>query len=659
MFFQIKEIVLWPRGADKPPRRVKFQLGKVNVISGASRTGKSAVIPIIDYCLGSGSCSIPVNTIRKNCEWFGVVIATSQGEKLLARREPGAQRSTEDMFIMEATSIAELPLSVTKNTSADAIRRLLDELAGLTNLDFSGGDESATGFGGRPSFRDLAAFTFQPQNVVANPDVLFFKTNTYEHREKLRKIFPYVLGAVTPSLMAMQFELRRTQQELRRKERELKQAREVSAQWLADLKAKFSEAQELGLTTRTDVEPSRDQMIELLSEIVSRTDLTLAVTTNTITDAMQELGSLEGEERTVSRELTVLRHRLEEMNRMRRGADAYQGALIVQRDRLQLSKWISSHAGHGSDCPVCGSHTESSQRKLTHLAERLKEVEVEVGVDTEVPAAFERELQRVTTEVDVTSERLKSVQIRRRALSSRSDEARSRQYSAKKAERFVGNLEAALDLHRRLGSDAELVEEVSRLTELELDLRAKLRGQDIDARKRRALQNVNTNAARLLPLLDAERPEDPVSLEVDDLTVKVIGLDRADYLSEIGSGSNWLSYHLAVLLGLHQFFLSQTKSPIPAFLVLDQPSQVYFPTKVVDRDGDQVDDDPQLTRDEDVEAVRKAFQVLGQVVNAAQGKLQVLVLDHASKEVWGDVEGVVGVEDWRGGTKLVPMEWMQ
>lgn len=329
MFLQIKEIVLWPRGSNWVPRRVRFELGKVNVISGASRTGKSAVIPIIDYCLGSGSCSIPVNTIRKHCEWFGVVISTSQGEKLLARREPGAQRCTDDMFIFEAASIDEIPHTVTKNTTADAVRRHLDELAGLTNLDFSGGDEAAGGFDGRPSFRDLAAFTFQPQNVVANPDVLFFKTNTYEHREKLRKTFPYVLGAVTPSLMATQFELRRIQQELRRKERELKQARDVSAQWLADLKAKFSEAQELGLMAGTDREFSRDQMIEALSEIVSRTDLTLAVTTNTISDALQELGALEAEERVVSRELTVLRHRFEEMNRMRRGADAYQGALAV------------------------------------------------------------------------------------------------------------------------------------------------------------------------------------------------------------------------------------------------------------------------------------------------------------------------------------------
>lgn len=220
MFLQIREIVLWPRDTSFPPRRVAFELGKVNVISGASRTGKSAVIPIIDYCLGAGTCSIPVNTIRKYCEWFGIVIATAQGDKLLARREPGAQRITDDMFLMEADRITEAPHRIVKNTNADAVKRLLDELAGLSKLDFSAGDD-ATGFDGRPSFRDLAAFTFQPQNVVANPDVLFFKANTYEHREKLRKIFPYVLGAVTPALMAKAFELGRTRQELRRKEREL------------------------------------------------------------------------------------------------------------------------------------------------------------------------------------------------------------------------------------------------------------------------------------------------------------------------------------------------------------------------------------------------------------------------------------------------------
>jgi hypothetical protein len=659
MYLQIREIVLWPRNPNFEPRRLQFQLGKVNIISGASRTGKSAVIPIIDYCLGAGTCSIPVKTIRKYCEWFGVVVATAQGDKLLARREPGAQRSTDDMYLLEAERILDIPRRIAKNTNADAVKRLLDELAGLSKLDFSGGEES-TGFDGRPSFRDLAAFTFQPQNVVANPDVLFFKANTYEHREKLRKIFPYVLGAVTPTLMAKQFELGRARQELRRKERELKDAQEVSARWLADLKAKFSEAQELGLAAKPEQELSRGQMIERLEEVVARTDLTLSVSTSTISDALRELSGLEVEEREVSRELTTLRHRLSEMNRMRVGVDQYQDALALQRGRLQLSNWLVSHTDDGADCPMCGSHTDSAKRKLAVLSERLREVEAEAGVDKEVPAAFDRELQRVTEEVGQTTERLRSVQIRKRALAGRSDEARQRQFAAQRAERFVGNLESALDLHRRLGSDSELVDEVVRLKELVRQLEAELREQDVEARKRRALHAISNNAGRLLPHLDVESPNDPISLEINDLTIKVRGTERDDYLSEIGSGSNWLSYHLAVLLALHQFFLSQRRGPVPAFLVLDQPSQVYFPKRIVARpEDDEVEEveEPQL-RDEDVDAVRQAFEVMGRVALDAKGGLQLIVLDHASRDVWGDIDGVVGLPEWRNGVKLVPMAWL-
>lgn len=656
MFFQIRTILLWPRNPNFKPRRLRFDLGKVNVISGASRTGKSAVIPIIDYCLGASTCSIPVNTIRKHCEWFGVIVATAQGDKLLARREPGAQRNTDDMFLMEADTIDDVPHRIVKNTNADAVKQLLNDLAALSKLDFSGGDES-TGFDGRPSFRDLAAFTFQPQNIVANPDVLFFKTNTYEHREKLRKIFPYVLGAVTPGLMAKQFELQRVKSELRRKERELKEAQEVSARWLADLTAKFSEAQELGLTPKPEQPPTRGQMIELLEEVVARTDLTITVSTATISEALSELNGLEAEEREVSRELTTLRHRLEEMNRMRVGGNQYDAAIGLQRGRLQLSSWLVGHTDGQADCPMCGSHTASARIKLEALSARLQEVEAEAGVDKEVPAAFDRELQRVTAEVGVTTERLRSVQIRKRALSGRSKEASERQFAAKKAERFVGNLEAALDLHRRLGSDSGLVDEVAKLREIAKALEAELKEQDVETRKRRALNAVNNLAGRLLPFLDVENADDPISLEISDLTIKVRGADRDDYLSEIGSGSNWLSYHLAMLLALHQFYLSQKHSPVPGFLILDQPSQVYFPKNLVRR-PDEEEQELRL-RDEDIDAVRKVFEVLGKVVTKAEGKLQVIVLDHASRDVWGQIPGVVGLNEWRDGIKLVPMRWLE
>ena len=87
MRFQILELVLWPRQSGEP-QKVKFRPGVVNVISGASKTGKSAVIPIIDYCLGADKCTIPVGVIRSHCSWFGVVVETDQGQKLFARSEP-------------------------------------------------------------------------------------------------------------------------------------------------------------------------------------------------------------------------------------------------------------------------------------------------------------------------------------------------------------------------------------------------------------------------------------------------------------------------------------------------------------------------------------------------------------------------------------------
>lgn len=657
MFFQIKELILWPRNRSFQPRRLRFHLGKVNVISGASRTGKSAVIPIIDYCLGSNSCGIPVQTIRDSCAWFGVIVATGNGEKLFARREPGGQRTTDDMYVYEDSLIEEIPNEIIKNTGADKVRRTIDELSGLSNLDFSSG-EGQSAFDARPSFRDLNAFVFQPQNVVANPDVLFFKTNTYEHREKLRKIFPYILNAITPALLAKQHELSRLQRELNRKERELKEVEHVSAQWVAELRTKVTEARELGLIpSQLAGDMGREQMIALLDNIVRKTDLTIQVSTATISESVRELSELDKEETEVSHTLTGLRRRLIDMNRVRESASGYHDALRIQRDRLQLADWLVRHREGGEHCPVCGGNFGTSDEALKQLHVALKGIEEAAGDTDDVPAAFDRELQRVQEEVNQTSERLKAIQVRRDALIGRSGEARSRQYQAQKAERFVGNLENALELQRRIGRDAGMKAEIEALRVRVQALLGELRAEDIEGRKRRALQIVNANAGRLLPGLDAERPDAPISLEPDDLTVRVIGQDRVDLLSEIGSGSNWLSYHIAVMLGLQQFFLSLEHTPVPSFLILDQPSQVYFPKKSVTRDNENVEE-PAFTNDEDIEAVQKAFKVMGEVVGRSEGQLQIIVLDHADSSVWGNIPNIVEVEEWRNGRTLVPAEWL-
>jgi hypothetical protein len=199
MRLEINKVILWPRREGHAPRVVEFQAGKVNVISGASQTGKSALIPIVDYCLGSDRCAIPVGTIREACSWLGVLITTSQGQALLARREPGLQASTDDMFISEGKKV-EIPEAILDSNAARSfVKSYFDELAGLTALPLI---EGGTNHQGRPSFRDLAAFNFQPQNIIANPQVLFFKTDSTEHREKLKNVMPYALGITTPDVIA-------------------------------------------------------------------------------------------------------------------------------------------------------------------------------------------------------------------------------------------------------------------------------------------------------------------------------------------------------------------------------------------------------------------------------------------------------------------------
>ncbi|WP_324664243.1 DUF3732 domain-containing protein [Dehalococcoides mccartyi] len=657
MYFQIKEIILWPKNKAFEPRRLSFELGKVNVITGTSKTGKSAIIPIIDYCLGADKCRIPVKTIRNSCEWFGVVVQTSSGQKLFARREPGSQQATGDMFISDAMNVV-IPRQIeSKNANVEGVKKSLDELAGLTALDFDEGD-TGSGFKKRPSFRDLGAFIYQPQNIVANPDVLFFKTETYEHREKLRTIFPYVLNAITSEQLAKRHELADLKKELRRKENELTNVRQVSERWISEIKASVSEAKELGFIEQTiKPEASRDELVDLLTQVVHSATDKVRVTKETVSEAVEELVALQTEESAASMGLSLLRKRLTEMSALKESTIHYKDALQTQRDRLKVSEWVRSAHDRDHNCPLCGNQLTKATSNLEAIEKALKGIEEEAGQFGTIPAAFDREFERVRGEISLLTEKLRGIQIRRDALERRSDEAKSRQYDSLKASRFVGNLEQSLQTYSQVGTDGELEEEVHELSDRVSVLEKQISEAEIDAKTKRALNAVNFNAGKFLPGMDVERPNDPLSLSIDDLTIRIVGVDREDYLWEIGSGSNWLSYHIALTLGLQQYFLNLSRSPVPSFVAYDQPSQVYFPKKLAMRE-DEPTIDPEW-KDEDIDAVRKVFNVFSSAVQANKGNLQIIVLDHASENVWGGIDNVHCVEEWRNGIKLVPINWLQ
>lgn len=659
MQLQIREIVLWAKREGHEPRRVKFEPGKLNIITGWSKTGKSAVIPIIDYCLGSDTCAIPVKTIRDATAWFGIVVETEFGQYLFARREPGGSKSTNEMVMLEGPSVT-VPdnIGALTRTNVRAVKDTLDNLAGLSHLDIDVGDQTAPGRSrGRPSFRDMMAFTFQPQNVVANPDVLFYKADTTEHREKLKAIFPYVLGAITPEILAVQHDAQRIRQELTRKEREFERLRQASLRWSAEVDSRIAVARELGLL-RFDPPSlvSLTEKINLLREIVAGAEDIGSVTRDQVVGAAAEASNLAEEEAHLSSKLTLLKRRYADMTSLRRTSSEVHRALSVKRDRLKISEWIRDLQIEEYSCPMCGSQPVETSEKVETLHRALRRTEREVSEFAAMPAAFDREYSRVQAEIDQTTEQLTAIRIRRRAAENWTNENRERQYSMTAASRYVGALEEALSRYDEIGQDGELALEIDGLRTRLAELEDRLQKADVANALNRVRRRFTGYASRVIPGLDAENPEDPIHLHTGDLTIKVTGKGRENYLWEIGSGANWLAYHLTTSIALHQLFLERPDSPVPSFVVYDQPSQVYFPNRPRPR-GDEKEGEEAKYRDEDIEAVTKIFRTLSDAVIARKGRWQAIVLDHAAEEIWGGLPAIHVVDEWRG-RKLVPESWL-
>jgi hypothetical protein len=651
MELQILEVILWPKNS-APPRRLKFFPGKVNIISGASKTGKSAVVPIIDYCLCSSKCSIPVGVIREACSWFGILIQTKEGKKLLARREPGDNIQSSDMFILEGTQI-ELPLTIGgKNSNVEAIKEMLNGLSGLSNQGFDPASDS--GFKSRAGFRDLMAFTFQPQNIVANPDVLFYGSDTTAHREKLKTIFSYVLGATTAEMLSAEWELASLNKEYRRKNAEHKALTDASSRWRNEVKSWFEMARGLGLTGPNESAPADwNQALNRLKGIAEKTSSDALQTKEHIENSLVELERLRTVESQQASVVAENKQRLDGILSLKASAGFYVEANGVQRKRLALSAWLKSISTESTENPLKITGLQTSD-ELTLLCNALSSVEEKARSVPQVTESLERELLAARNEMKDSLEQLNLTRARIREIEGANKSARARSANLSSIDRFLGGLENGISTYEKVDSDKSLKEELVKLKAQIDRLSGLVDPADRRERTKVVLQKIEAICSQLTPKLDAEWPDARIRLSIKELTVRVVRATRTDFLWEVGSGANWLAYHVAMTIALQKLFMQTLDHPVPHLLVYDQPSQVYFPKRVIV----EADKPSELLKDEDREAVRKVFALLSQEVVSASGKLQVVVLDHADDEIWSGLANTVLVEEWREGRKLVPMDWI-
>src|SRR4051812_39380096 len=74
-------------------REIALEPNAMNIITGASGTGKSTLIKAIDYCLGSSKCELPAH-VRRRCVAVGVKWTSGDVEMIIGRIVPPVGQAT-------------------------------------------------------------------------------------------------------------------------------------------------------------------------------------------------------------------------------------------------------------------------------------------------------------------------------------------------------------------------------------------------------------------------------------------------------------------------------------------------------------------------------------------------------------------------------------
>lgn len=655
MRFQIEKLIIWPKVSKFNPQIVTFKTGMVNVITGSSRSGKSAIIPIIDYCLASSDCFIPIDTIRDCASWYGIVIETEADQMLIARRVPEGSKVSNEYMVLRGKNIDIPSYDLIPNETTEGVKNILNAIAHVPYFRLSG-QEDPRPYQERLGFRDMMALVFQSQEIVANQNIIFYKTHAHQHRERLKNWFPYILGAENTKILAARQRLEIVQKNIAQLNKEIDKAGKVSQLWFANMVGNLQIAKEYGLIATNTTYLNQSELLEAARHIASQDPNNSQATFVTLQTATNNFLQLEENDEILSDEISLLKKRLIDIKRLKKGLIGYGEAIRKRVDRLQISDWLHEISSKSSDCPLCGSVDHNNANiELQKISSSFKVIEDEALRTSQIPTSFEREEEAIKSQLEVA---LAS----RKALNSRLDKAladnkvaQEQFQSRKNLYIFLGHFRASLETFESLSAGGDIDEQLAKLLLEEQDLLKSVDQIGVKRRIESTLKVIMQSMLSHLKTLDVEEKYriTPPKFSVNDLGILVLSNDgHWHFLAEVGSASNWVSFHIALMCAFQEYFLKIEDSCVPSFVIFDQPSQVYFPkTK---RTGEK--EDPKY-EDEDVGAVKGIFKTLVNSVEKNKGSWQSIVLDHADSDIYGDIEGVYEVDEWREGKKLIPIEW--
>lgn len=650
---------------------VYFKEG-LNIVTGKSSTGKSALIEIFDYCFGSDEYTVPKGVITDSAAVYYIFIKIDEQNIVMARRPDINNKAFFRREEHYSTEIINADYFVT-NLYID-IERYKKFITGFF-LDIDDVDVSLTAKSNRkfnrkaptPSIRSFTSFMLQHQNLVANKHALFYRFDEKEKRDQVIEHTKIFLGLVDQEFFIQSQEKERLTLELNKLLREKENNTRVSTKQKQRLSPVLNQLYALmgfenePISLNVILLNPRDAKEKLDKIIVpEKINYNSNATTEFYNNLKKQLNLKVSELRKLQRQASSIAKNIEEEKRL-----FVNGSKLKWKDKIQVASSV---------CPFC--HTQNNE--LLHSAKKLQDAITKVVHNLShikpIKAKFESSLVEVKRKIEELKNEITPLNEQILVI-----ETSEKQISAQKSlYENILIIKARLFMLLEgisLGDDIELDKNIKTVKNDIYKIDEKLKGYDIKKGIENANAKVNNYMNTIGKNFEFEESYKPINLHFSFETFDLYHLTEKNekiYLRSMGSGANWLYSHISLFLALHRFFAELgNQCSIPSILFLDQPTQVYFPNfrrdesvtfneaKAAER-SDRGKNERDL--DDDIKAVENLFSQLSSYCNEikiANGfSPQIIVTDHADDLILSngtEFESLVNGNRWRSRGLIDPV----
>ena len=406
MTLQIRSISLYSHEGGR--RDVTFRLGALNIVTGAPKTGKSALLDIVDYCWGRDECTVPEGEIRKAVSWFAVHFDNSGEGILIARKNPGpaGRASDEIYFARGANELPAGPSGFHKNITADGLKRQLSATLGISeNIHVP--DNGATRRPLEASSRHAILFCLQAQDEVANRRLLFHRQGEQFIPQAIRDALPYFLGAVDEEHFFAVKRYQDSRARLRRLEREYAETQQITHDASNAARRLLGEARRAGLVPPDALPEDASDVLSLLREAT----VPRPISFSTVDDPEADLTELDEHRRSLLRQLQDLREEIADLKRLSSEASEFEVEAHEQEARLSSIGLIPDPREDVAEtCPLCESQLAVSVPTVAEIRASLVNVQTQLrSVRRDAPRLQERLAKLESLRVG-TNEQIRNVQ---------------------------------------------------------------------------------------------------------------------------------------------------------------------------------------------------------------------------------------------------------